>query len=220
MKQIGARRVGAVTAVLVLGLVAAAPPAWAANPAGVASVGSAEFTKAGTSVSVPPLAPCAVDGTTSNSSEAVSRPGVRFGAGTSSCTTAVVDPDNGTTRSTSEAAGTGFELSALVSVGGPRLRVAKWKVTCVGTESGTSAGWAADGLQGFPGLPEQIPPNHVHQVKSGDGTVLATATFGETVIPEPNDGGIAMNLLHLRFTEASTITGHVIVGATACSPTP
>ncbi|MEU4443901.1 hypothetical protein AB0K14_10690 [Actinosynnema sp. NPDC050801] len=219
MKQIGARRVGAVTAALVLGLVAA-PPAWAANPAGVASVGSAEFTKDGAQVSVPPLAACAVDGTTSNRSEAVSRQGVRFGAGTSSCTTVVVDPANNTTKTTSEAIGAEFELSALVSAGGPRLRVAKWKVTCTGVESGTNAGWAADGLYGFAGLPDQIPANYVHEVKSGDGTVLATATFGETLFPEPNDGGIAMNLLHLRFTEASTVTGDVILGATACSPTP
>lgn len=219
MKQIGARRVGAVTAALVLGLVAA-PPAWAANPAGVASVGSAEFTKAGTRVSVAPLAPCAVNGTTANSSEAVSRTGVRFGAGTSSCTTAVVNPDNGTTRSTSEATGTEFELSALVSADGPRLRVARWKVTCIGTEAGTNAGWAADGLQGFPGLPAQIPANYVHQVKAGNGTVLATATFGETAVPEPNDGSIALTMLHLRFTEASTVTGDVVLGTTACSPTP
>ena len=219
MMQFGARRVGAVTAALVLGLVAP-PPAWAANPAGVASVGSAEFTKGGTRVSVPPLAPCAVDGTTSNSSEAVSRTGVRFGAGTSSCTTVVVDPDHGTTKSTSEAVGTEFELSALVSAGGPRLREARWKVTCTGTESGTSAGWAADGLHGFAGLPEQIPTNYVHQVKASDGTVLATATFGETVLPDPNDGSIAMALLHLRFTEASTVTGDVVLGSTACSPTP
>ncbi|MER5263556.1 hypothetical protein ABTZ99_15950 [Actinosynnema sp. NPDC002837] len=220
MKQNGARRVGAVTAALALGLVIAAPPASAANPAGVASVGSAEFTKAGTRVTIAPLAPCAVDGTTSNSSEAVSRTGVRFGAGTSSCTTAVADPDNGTTTSTSEAVGSEFELSALMSAGGPRLRVARWKVTCVGTVSGTNAGWAADGLQGFAGLPEQIPTNYVHQVKAGDGTVLATATFGETTVPDANDGSITMTMLHLRFTEASTVTGDVVLGATACSPTP
>lgn len=220
MKQIGARRVGAVVAALALGLAVAAPPAWAANPAGVASVGSADFTKDGTRVTVLPLAPCSVNGPTSGSTEAVARTGVRFGAGSSSCTTAVVDPGSGTTRSTSEAIGTEFELSALVSAGGPRLRVSRWKITCVGTESGTTAGWAADGLQGFAGLPDEIQPNHVHEVKAGDGTVLATATFGETVPPNPNDGSIAMNLLHLRFTAASGVTGEVVVGATACSPTP
>ena len=70
-----------------------------------------------------------------------------------------------------------------MSAGGPRLRVARWKVTCVGTVSGTNAGWAADGLQGFTGLPAQIPTNYVHEVKADDGTVLATATFGETTEP-------------------------------------
>jgi hypothetical protein len=219
MKQIRARRVGALTAALVLGLVVA-PPAWAGNPAGVASVGSAEFTKAGRKVSVPPLAPCAVDGTTSNTSRAVIRTGVRFGAGTSSCTTTVVDQANSTTTTTSEANGTDFELSALVSAGGPRLRVAEWKVTCAATESGTSAALSLGGLQGFPGLPEQIPANHVHEVKDPHGTLLATATFGETTLPTPNDGSIAMTLLHLRFTPASPLTGEVLLGPTACSPTP
>jgi hypothetical protein len=219
MEKIRARRVGALTAALVLGL-AAAPPALAANPAGVASVGSAGFTKAGTQVSVPPLASCAVEGPTSNQSEAVSRTGVRFGAGTSSCTRTVVDPGNDTTTTTSEANGTDFELSALVSVGGPRLRVAKWRVVCNATESGTNAAWSAGGLQGFTGLPEEIPPNYVHHVTKSDGTVLATATFGETTLPDPNDGSIALTMLHLRFTDASTITGEAALGTTACSPTP
>ncbi|NUT52920.1 MAG: hypothetical protein HOV94_37380 [Saccharothrix sp.] len=219
MKQIGARRVGAVAAALALGLVTAAPPASAANPAGVASVGSAAFTKAGTRIDIPPLAPCSVDGTTSNTSEAVTRTGVRFGAGSSSCTRTVVDPATDTTKTTSEALGAEFELSALVSVDGPRLRVGKWKVTCTGTDSGTTAGWAIGGLQGFPGLPEQVPNNYVHQVKADDGTVLATATFGETST-SGSDGGIAMSVLRLRFTEASTLTGEVVVGSTACSPTP
>ncbi|MBB5808039.1 hypothetical protein F4560_007807 [Saccharothrix ecbatanensis] len=219
MKQIRARRFGALTAALVLGLVIA-PPAWAANPAGVASVGSAAFTKAGTQISVPPLASCAVEGPTSNQSEAVVRTGVRFGAGTSTCSTAVVDQANGTTTTTSEANGSDFELSALVSLGGPRLRVANWKVTCTGTESGTNAGWSIGGLRGFAGLPEQIPANHVHPITKSDGTVLANATFGETILPEPNDGSIAITMLRIRFTEASTITGEVALGTTACSPTP
>lgn len=219
MKQIRARRFGALTAALVLGLVVA-PPAWAANPAGVATVGSAEFTKAGTQVSVPQLGRCAVEGPTSNQSEAVARTGVRFGAGTSTCTTAVVDEAAGTTTTTSEASGTDFELSALVSEDGPRLRVANWKVTCTGTESGTHAGWSIGGLRGFHGLPEQIPPNYVHNITKSDGTVLATATFGETVLPNPNDGSIALTMLHIRFTEASAIAGEVVLGATACSPTP
>lgn len=219
MNHIRARRAGPVAAALVLGLVAA-PAAWAANPAGVASVGAADFTRGDTRVTIAPLAPCAVDGVTSGSSEAVVHQGIRFGPGTSSCTTKVVDPTNDTTTTTSEANGTEFELSALVQEGGPRLRVGKWRVACTATDRGTSTEWSLNGLQGFPGLPDDIPPNHRHEVKSTAGEVLAVATFNEVTLPEPNDGGIALTMLRITFAPASGTTGEVRVGTTACSPTP
>ncbi|QFZ17060.1 hypothetical protein [Saccharothrix syringae] len=219
MNHIRARRAGSAAAALLLGLVAA-PPAWAATPAGVASVGSAEFTKGDVEVDIATLAPCAVDGVTSASSEAVVRQGVRFGPGKSTCTTTVVDPVNDTTTTTSEATGTEFELSALVSAGGPRLRVGKWRVTCTATDRGTSTDWALNGLQGFPGLPDEVPPDHHHEVKAADGTVLAVATFNSSAIPEQNDGSMALTLLRITFTEAAGTTGQVTLGTTACSPTP
>ncbi|MGM1064127.1 hypothetical protein [Saccharothrix sp. Mg75] len=219
MNHFRARRVGALTAALALGLTAA-PAAWAANPAGVASVGSADFTKAGTRVVIEPLAACAVDGTTTARSEPVTRTGVRFGEGGSGCTTTVVDPAADRTTTSSEATGADFELSALVSAGGPRLRVARWRTTCAATDRGTEVGWGAEGLGGFAGLPEQVPNNHVHEVRKADGTVLARVTFGETVLPEPNDGSIAVTALRVRFTEASGVTGEVALGSAACSPTP
>lgn len=219
MNHTRARRAGSVAAALVLGLVAT-PSAWAANPAGVASVGSAGFSKGGTEVHIAPLAECAVDGVTSASSEAVVRQGVRFGPGTSSCTTTVVDPSNDTTTTTSEANGTEFELSALVAEGGPRLRVGKWRVTCTATDRGTSANWGLNGLQGFAGLPDEIPPGYRQELKSGSGELLAVATFNETTVPEQNDGSMALTMLRITFAPASNATGEVVVGTTACSPTP
>jgi hypothetical protein len=190
MNSTTARRAGVVAFGIVAGLVASAAPALAANPAGVASLGFVEFTKAGRTTSLPSQAPCAVDGVTANSAPAVNDlPGVKFGGGTTSCTTAVVGEDR--TETTSEATGQAFELSALVSDGGPRLKVGSWKAVCVGKEGGTDAGWQLGGLAGFSDLPAQIPTNHVHQVKAANGVVLATATFSEVVLPEPNDGGIA-----------------------------
>ncbi|XVV05009.1 hypothetical protein ACQPW3_06285 [Actinosynnema sp. CA-248983] len=218
MMHIIARRAGAVAAALAIG--AAGTPALAAGPAGVASTGSADFTKAEQQVVLPPQARCAVEGPTTASSPAITRPGIKFGAGESSCTTTVVNPDDQTTTTKSEATGTGFELSALVSAGGPRLKVGKWKVTCDATDAGTTAGWSLGGLSGFAGLPEQIPNNYVHEVKSTAGTVLARVTFSEVVLPEPNDGSIAMTLMHFRFTEESGVKGTVKVGETACAPTP
>ncbi|HEX6344304.1 hypothetical protein [Umezawaea sp.] len=219
MNSTTARRAGVVAFGIVAGLVASAAPALAANPAGAASLGFVEFSKAGRKASVPPQAPCSVDGPTSNSAQAVTdQPGVKFGGGTTSCTTRVVTDD--TTESTSEANGQAFELSALVSEGGPRLKIGSWKAVCVGKESGTDAGWQLGGLSGFTDLPAQIPTNHVHRVKRSDGVVLANVTFSEVVLPEPNDGGIAINAVHFRFTPESGVTGEIVLGAAACSPTP
>ncbi|WP_433269239.1 hypothetical protein ACQPZF_06395 [Actinosynnema sp. CS-041913] len=218
MNHILARRAGAVAAALVLGLTGV--PAHAANPAGVASVGSAAFATSGRQVVVPVQARCAVEGPTSATSTAVSEPGIRFGAGTSSCTTTVVDPAHNVTETKSVAEGTDFEFSALISAGGPRLKVGKWRVSCTGTQKGTSSGWAMDALSGFADLPKEIPANYVHEVKSTAGKVLARVTFSEVILPDPNDGSMAMNLIRFRFTEDSGITGDVVVGAAACSPTP
>ncbi|PRY35231.1 hypothetical protein [Umezawaea tangerina] len=219
MNSTTARRAGLVAVGLVTGLLASTAPASAASPAGTASVGFVDFTKAGRQVSLPTQAPCAVDGATSGSAPAVNdQPGLRFGGGTSSCTTKAVDGDR--TETTSEATGQSFELSALMSQGGPRLKIGSWKAVCVGKETGTDAGWQLGGISGFSGLPSQIPSNYVHQVKSSKGVVLANVTFSEVVLPEPNDGGIGINAVHFRFTPESDVTGEIVLGAAACSPTP
>lgn len=215
-----ARRAGVVAVAAVAGLLAAAAPALAHNPAGVASAGSADFTKAGQRVVVPSQAPCSVEGPSVASSPAVSASGIKFGTSTSSCTTTVVDPENETTTTKSEAKGTLFELSALLSAGGARLKVNSWTITCTAHQGGTNAGWAVGGLTGFSGLPQQIPANYVYQVKNAGGVVLANVTFAEVVLPDPNDGSIAMNMMHFRFTPASGITGEVVIGSATCSPTP
>jgi hypothetical protein len=215
-----ARRAGVVAIAVVAGLLAAAAPALADNPPGVASAGSADFTKAGQQVVVPTQAPCSVEGPTSSSAPAVSANGIKFGASTSTCTTTVVDPENEVTTTKSEAKGKLFELSALMTAGGARMKVNSWTITCTATQTGTNAGWQVGGLTGFTGLPQQIPANYVYQVKKTGGVVLANVTFAEVTLPDPNDGSIAMNLMHFRFTPASGITGEVVIGAAACSPTP
>ncbi|GAA3888304.1 hypothetical protein GCM10022243_61510 [Saccharothrix violaceirubra] len=213
------RRAAVVAAALVTGLLATATPALADNPPGIASVGAANFVEDGDTSYIADLAQCAVDGTTYRSTIGKSDTGVKFGPGYSTCTTTVVDPEEETTSTRSEANGTLFELSALVSESGPRLKVGSWRSTCSATQGGTTAGWSISGLSGFTGLPAQIPANYVLPIKRGT-TVLATATFSEITLPNPNDGSLDMNLLHIRFTPASGITGDVVLGHVACSPTP
>jgi hypothetical protein len=221
MNSTSARRAGLVAAGLVTGLLVSAAPAMAANPAGVASLGFADFTKGGQRVSLAPQAPCAVEGpTTASAPAANNQSGLKFGGGTTTCTTKVINPDDEITETTSEANGKTFELSALMSAGGPRLKIGSWKATCVGKQNGTNAGWQLGGLSGFTGLPSQIPPNYLHQVKKSNGEVLADVTFSEVILPEPNDGSVAINAVHFRFKPASNITGEIVLGAAACSPTP
>lgn len=218
------RRIGVLSAAVVAVLLAGTTPALA-NPPGTASAGGANFTKAGQpAVVVDPLASCDVNpdaaGDVVGSAPAVSRTGVKFGPSTATCTTTVVNADEWVTTTRSVAEGSGFELSALVGQGGPRLKVGSWKITCDATQTGTSAGWELKGMSGWTGLPQQIPQGYVHEVKGKNGVVLATVLFTEVIFPQPNDGGITMRLMKLRFEPVSGYSGEIRFGSASCSPTP
>ncbi|WP_037360051.1 hypothetical protein [Amycolatopsis orientalis] len=208
----------ATAALAATGLLSAAGTAAADTPAGVADLGNATFTKAGSAISIPTQAPCAVEGPTSASATPVSRLGVTFGGGTSSCTTEVTDPANDVTTTTSTAAGNNFELSALVSAGGKRIRISSYTVTCKATQAGTNANWTLSGLTGISGLPSPIPANYTKPLTKSDGTLLANAVFNIQTMP--GDGSMTLTMLRIDFAPASGATGSVTVGHTACSPTP
>ncbi|GLZ42939.1 hypothetical protein [Actinokineospora sp. NBRC 105648] len=220
MGHITKARTAFCTTAAALALIVGATPALATNPAGVAGLGSATVVKNGVADTVPPLAVCAVDGQTSASSPGDTATGVKFGPGSSTCTTTVVDPVNSTTSTKSEATGGQFELSGLVLLGGPRVKINTYKVTCTATHTGTTVGWTFSGLSGLTGVPSPVPVNYQRELKSLLGVTLATITFNEVVLPSPNDGSIALNMAHVRFLPPSGVSGDVVVGATACSPTP
>ncbi|WP_394613432.1 hypothetical protein JNUCC0626_26250 [Lentzea sp. JNUCC 0626] len=221
------RRSSIAGAVVALTL-ATASPALAGNPPGTASAGSADFAKADQAYKVAPLAVCDVNpeaaGTVSGGSQAVNRTGLAIGPTTSTCTTEIVDAAKLTSKTTSVAKGSGFDLSALTALaggpGGPRLKIGEWSITCTADEKGTSAGWELKAMSGWTGLPKEIKPGYVHDIVSKSGTVLAKAKFTDTVFPEPNDGSISMTLLKITFEPSSGYTGTVTVGTVACSPTP
>jgi hypothetical protein len=220
------KRLIAATAVALAAVAAA--PAFAGNPPGTASSGSADFAKADQTFKVAPLAVCDVNpdaaGTVTGASPAVSRTGLKIGETSSACTTEVVNPDEFLTKTKSVAKGAGFDLSALAGLSGgnkgPRLKIAEWTITCDATDKGTSAGWELKGMSGWTGLPQNITPGYVHDIKAANGTVLAKAKFTDTVFPVPNDGSISMTLLKITFEPPSGYTGSITVGAVACSPTP
>ena len=202
-----------VTALVVTGLAASgASPASAAPEPGVADIGAASFTK----VEIAAQGRCSINGPTSATAQPVSKPGITFGGGTSSCTTTSPSPDS--TSTTSTATGRNFELSALVSAGGPRVKLSSFTVTCVGTQTQTNANWTYSGLSGIPNPPSPVPVGYVSPLRKSDGTVLANAVFNIQTLP--GDGSIGLTMLRIDFLPPSGITGSATVGRTSCTPTP
>ena len=189
--------------------------AQAATPDGVASIGSATISMAGSANQLTAVAQCNVDGQATNSTAGPSIAGVvSFGAGTTKC---VKNVTRNTTMST--AVGTRFQLDALDQAGGPRIRLANYQVTCNATTRGTTASWQFSGLTGVGALPRNIPSNYTMWIRGSAGQIVARAIFNEVPLSHPNDGSITLNLLHIKLMPASGLSGDVIVGATACSPT-
>ncbi|WP_018685899.1 hypothetical protein [Actinokineospora enzanensis] len=211
----------AVVATAVAALVVGTAPASArASVAGAAFNGSASYTKAGVQVTVAPLAPCSVAGPISATTPGISVNGAKFGSGSSSCTTTVVDPNTSTTQTKSHSENSQFELSALVLLGGDRVRINNYKVDCVADEDGTTASWSIASTSGLGTLPRPVPQNYVRELDNLIGTPLATITFNEISFPGGEDGSIALTLAHVRFLPASGMSGEILVGNTACAPTP
>ncbi|SFW47612.1 hypothetical protein [Amycolatopsis australiensis] len=218
MRKTIARRAGLAGTLLVAALAVAAAPAQADPQPGAANIGSAEFTKSGTTITVPTQGQCSLEGPTSATAQTVSKQGITFGGGTSSCTTTVTDPNTQATTTTSTATGKNFELSALVSAGGPRVKLSTFTVTCTATQTQTNANWSYGGMSGIPNPPSPVPVGYVAPIKRSNGTVLANAVFNTQNLP--GDGSIALTMLRITFLPASGITGEVTLGNTSCAPTP
>jgi hypothetical protein len=125
--------------------------------------------------------------------------------------------------STSTANGSKFALSALQAYGGPLIKIATYMVKCTANTNGTSASWSFGGLTGVT-IPSQIPQNYTVPVQVGN-TVLANLIFNEIILPNPNDGSLTLNMLHIVLfpngtpPNTPTLSGDIYVGSTSCSPT-
>lgn len=204
-------------AVLTGTLTAAASPATAA---GTASAGSAHVVRNGHTFTVPAVGPCHLAGSQHGSSQGVTQAGiVSYGSATSTCSA-----DQTAHTSKSVANGSAFALTALQSYGGPQIKIASYQVSCSATTGGTNAAWSFSGLTGVT-VPQQVPNNYVIPVKKANGTLLANVILNEVILPDPNDGSITLNMMHIVLFPNGTpqgtvpLTGDIYVGSTACSPT-
>jgi hypothetical protein len=217
----GIRTLAIVAVVVVLGVLVTAPAQAAqATAAGTASAGSANVIRNGHTYTVPPVGECSLAGAPDGRSSGATETGVvAYGQASSTCTT---DPTAHTSHSVAK--GTNFTLSVLQSYGGPTIKVANYQVTCTATTGGTNAAWQFGGLSGIT-IPQQIPNNYVVPVKTTNGQLLANVILNEVILPNPNDGSITLNMMHIVLFPTGTppgqipLTGDVYVGRTACSPT-
>lgn len=208
-------------ALLVAGTAAAlltAVPA-SATAAGTASAGSASIVRNNRTIPVAPVAPCSLTGHRQGSSSGASKNGlVSFGPASSTCTR-----DQQAHTSSATVKGSHFALSALQKYGGPLIRISTYQVSCTATQHGTNASWSFGGLTGLT-VPQQIPQNYTVKVKSGN-RLLAKVILNEVIFPDPNDGSITLNMMHIVLFPNGTpphttaLSGDVYVGSTACSPT-
>lgn len=204
----------AVAASLVMG----AASAQAVTEDGVASLGAVDVTYhyTGQRVATGPMAACDVNGEGAGSSPGTTVAGIaRYGAGDTRCTR------NAAARTAEvQSNGSRFQLDALTTYGGPRIRIDRYQTVCQATENGTTERVWLSGLSGV-SVPQQIPANYTVIIPSrfAGEPPMAKVIFNETVLPYPADGSIAVNLMRVvLFPEGGPESGEVTVGSAACSP--
>jgi hypothetical protein len=180
-------------------------------PAGSGSVGSAHafFESPPLDVHIDALASCAVGG-----AGAASTPGataanyVTFGTGSTSCTT------DATGAAKVMVSGRNFTFDWMKGHGGPVIKLASFSATCSTTANGSSSSIKLGGLSGIR-APGSIPANYTVTIPT-----LARIVLNETIVPDPPDGSMTVNLMHIRLFPDSYgfNTGEVVVGTVHCSP--
>jgi hypothetical protein len=211
--------VGLAAAGLVLtGLVA--PSASAAPEEAIASgsVGSVDATYDDDSVQLDDLASCATDGVDSAASTPVVVRGfLEFGDGSSTCAM------SGDGVASADVDGRLFRLDVLRDYGGPRIRMTDYHAQCATTENGSTASFHLGGLSGM-SVPPSLPPNYVVTIPGpGPGAPpLAKVTLNETITPDPPDGSMTVNIMHIHLfpdgSPSGEVGGEIVVGSVSCAP--
>ncbi|MGH3877220.1 MAG: choice-of-anchor P family protein [Actinophytocola sp.] len=218
-----ARRTGVLGLAVAGLLLSGVSPAQAVPEEGLASgsIGAVDATYDDTEIQMDPLAECDTDGGDGSANSPTYRVNgfIEFGPGSSTC---AVDPQTGVAKA--DVKGKLFRLDALRSYGGPRIRMTNYTAKCSTTENGSSASFKIGGISGL-ALPAQLPPNHVVMVPGrGPGAPpLAKVTFNESIVPDPPDGSMTVNIMRVELFPQGTPdddapSGEITVGTVSCSP--
>ena len=93
---------------------------------------------------------------------------------------------------------------------------------CSTTENGSSSSFHIGGLSGIK-VPASLPPNYQMTIPGhGPGApALARITFNESIVPDPPDGSMTVNIMHVHLSPdgpSSGLGGEIVVGSVSCSP--
>ncbi|TQJ05703.1 choice-of-anchor P family protein [Amycolatopsis cihanbeyliensis] len=179
------------------------------------SLGSVDMVVGGQSVGSGPIARCDADEQPrNNAGVAVVSRTTRYGRGETDC------GRDDTGIASAEAGGQRFSTEVLRQFGGPALEVRSYAARCRTTENGSSGYMELGGVSGFT-VPRDIPINHAVTIpgKQPEDPPMAKIVLNEVVIPDPPDGSMTTNALHITlFPEGGPASGSLIVGSASCDP--
>jgi hypothetical protein len=198
-------------------LTLAATPAAADPPAGSGSVGWTHGLVQGRPISIDNLAGCTVGGVSSASTNGVAATGfVAYGTGKSTC-----DTDTTTGAAQVTVTGRKFTFDGLKAYGGPVIKLTSFSISCSTVDNGSQSSIKITGLTGVT-VPSSIPANYTVDIPSTQpgSPPLARVVLNEVILPDPPDGGLTVNLMHVTlFPEGVAIdSGEVVLGSVSCSP--
>lgn len=178
-------------------------------------IGSVNVVLEGRPVNRAPIAPCDVADDQENSSGTVNvSDAATYWGGTTACTWDTSDEAH------ARITGRYFSTRVLEEWGGPRIKVSSFKVNCQTRANGSSGNIQLTGLRGIR-VPETIPPNYTVTIpgRIEGAAPLAKVIVNELVTPQPSDGSMRVNGLHIKlFPEGGPSSGDIIVGSVTCDP--
>jgi len=188
-----------------------------AAPAGHGSVGWTNALVQGHPISIESIATCTVGGVTSASTNGAAATGfVNYGKGKSTCGT---DTTTGAAKVT--VTGTKFIFDGPKTYGGPVIKLTSFSISCSTVENGSQSSIKITGLTGVT-VPSSIPANYTVDIPGTQpgSPPIARVVLNEVILPDPPDGGLIVNLMHVTlFPEGVAIdSGEVVLGSVSCSP--
>jgi hypothetical protein len=198
-------------------LTAVPVPAFADGPAatGAGAVGTVDVTVSGQPAHSGLIAPCLAGTTPANRTDPIAvGTDTWFGTATTTCTR-----NTGGTAGVT-VSGASFETRILSRYGGPVIRARTFKAACDTVENGSRGQIALSGITGFT-VPSTIPANYTVTIPgaSPDTRPMAVIVLNELIVPEPSDGSMVTNAMHIKlFPDGGPASGDIVVGNAACAP--